>query len=276
MGRKRVTQIFPFLLPVRVMQRKICFYAGMRFDGRRYAETIDGKQLPYKLFEVGCALYNGNTGFDMAYQKNKVFNLKLAAKTLNGLLIRPGETFSFWRLVRHADKHIPYKDGLTVTNGKLTTAPGGGLCQMSNLLFWMFLQTPLTVTERSGHEVKEFPEPNSDEIKGVDATISEGWIDLKARNDTDCTYQISVAFDDENIIGTVFVDKRPQVLYRVANGGIEYSRESGGTYESVKVERVEIDSDTGEITGQKLLYTNKCKICYPLPENVEIKEAKKV
>jgi len=68
----------------------MCFYAGMRFDGRRYAETIDGKQLPYKLFEAGCALYNGNTGFDMAYQKNKVFNLKLAAKTLNGLLIRPG------------------------------------------------------------------------------------------------------------------------------------------------------------------------------------------
>ncbi len=73
---------------------------------------------------------------------------------------------------------------------------------------------------------------------------------------------------------TVFVDKRPQVLYRVANGGIEYSRESGGIYESVKVERAEIDSDTGEITGQKLLYTNKCKICYPLPGNVEIKEAK--
>jgi vancomycin resistance protein VanW len=276
MGRKRVTQIFPFLLPVRVMQRKMCFYAWMRFDGRRYAETIDGKQLPYKLFETGCALYNGNTGFDMAYQKNKVFNLKLAAKTLNGLLIRPGETFSLWRLVRHADKHIPYKDGLTVTNGKLTTAPGGGLCQMSNLLFWMFLHTPLTVTERSGHEVKEFPEPNSDEIKGVDATISEGWIDLKARNDTDCTYQISVAFDDENIIGTVFVDKRPQVLYRVANGGIEYSRESGGIYESVKVERAEIDADTGEITGQKLLYINKCEICYLLPENVEIKEAKNI
>lgn len=274
MSRKRVTQIFPFLLPVRVMQRKMCFYAGLRFDGRCYAETIDRKQLSYKLFEADCALYNTNTGFDMAYQKNKVFNLKLAAKTLNGLLIRPGETFSFWRLVRYADKRVPYKDGLTVTNGKLTTAPGGGLCQMSNLLFWLFLHTPLTVTERSGHEVKEFPEPNSDVIKGVDATVSEGWIDLKAQNDTDCTYQISVAFDDENITGTVFVDQRPQVLYGVANGGIEYSRESGGIYEAVKVERSEIDADTGKIKGQKPLCTNKCKICYPLPENMGIKETK--
>lgn len=275
MYRKRVTQLFPFLLPVRVMQRKMCFYAMMYFDGHRYAETIDEKQLPYKLFETSCALYNRNTGFDMAYQENKVFNLMLAAKTLNGLLIRPGETFSFWRLVRYADKYTSYKDGLTVTNGKLTTAQGGGMCQMSNLLFWMFLHTPLTVTERSGHKVKEFPEPNSNEIKGVDATISEGWIDLKVQNDTDCTYQISVAFDDENIIGTVLVDKPPpRVLYKVTNGGTEYFRESSGIYEYVKVERAEIDADTGEIAGQKPLYTNKCKICYPLPENAEIKEAK--
>ncbi|MBO1578175.1 VanW family protein [Bacillus sp. XF8] len=109
MSRKRLTQIFSLLLPVRVMQRKICFYAGMRLDGRRYAETIAEKQSLYKLFEAGCALYNGNTGFDMVYQENKVFNLKLAEKTLNGLLLKPGETFSFWRLVRHADKRPPIK-----------------------------------------------------------------------------------------------------------------------------------------------------------------------
>lgn len=71
MGRKRVTQIFPFLLPVRVMQRKICFYTGMQFDGRRYAETIDGKQLPYKLFETGCALYNGNTALIWHIKKTR-------------------------------------------------------------------------------------------------------------------------------------------------------------------------------------------------------------
>ncbi|WP_438445469.1 glycopeptide resistance accessory protein VanW [Gorillibacterium sp. sgz5001074] len=273
MGRKRLTQLFPFLLPLRVMQRKMWFYARMRLDGRRYAEAIDGKPLPYTLFETSCALYNRNTGFDMTYQHNKVFNLKLAAQTLNGLVIKPGETFSFWRLVRHANREIPYKDGLTVTNGSLTTAPGGGLCQMSNLLFWMLLHTPLTVTKRSGHEVKEFPEPNSDEIKGVDATVYEGWIDLQARNDTDCTYQISVTFDDETIRGTMFVDKRPQVLYRVANGGIEYIRESGGIYEYVQVERSDLDADSGQVTGRKLLYTNRCKICYPLPEHVEIQDA---
>ncbi|HAP8188803.1 TPA: glycopeptide resistance accessory protein VanW-B [Enterococcus faecium] len=273
MDRKRLTQRFPFLLPMRRAQRKMCFYyAGMRFDGCRYAQTIGEKSLSHLLFETDCALYNHNTGFDMIYQENKVFNLKLAAKTLNGLLIRPGETFSFWWLVRHADKDTPYKDGLTVTNGKLTTMSGGGMCQMSNLLFWMFLHTPLTIIQRRGHEVKEFPEPNSDEIKGVDATISEGWIDLKVRNDTDCTYQIWVTLDDEKIIGQVFADKEPQALYKITNGSIQYVRESGGIYEYAQVKRMQVALGTGEIIDCKLLYTNKCKICYPLPESVDIQE----
>lgn len=93
MDRKRLTQRFPFLLPMRRAQRKMCFYAGMRFDGCRYAQTIGEKSLSHLLFETDCALYNHNTGFDMIYQENKAFNLKLAAKTLNGLLIRPGKPF---------------------------------------------------------------------------------------------------------------------------------------------------------------------------------------
>ncbi|HCI0951806.1 TPA: VanW family protein [Enterococcus faecium] len=232
MDRKRLTQRFPFLLPMRRAQRKMCFYAGMRFDGCRYAQTIGEKSLSHLLFETDCALYNHNTGFDMIYQENKVFNLKLAAKTLNGLLIRPGETFSFW----------------------------------------LFLHTPLTIIQRRGHEVKEFPEPNSDEIKGVDATISEGWIDLKVRNDTDCTYQIWVTLDDEKIIGQVFADKEPQALYKITNGSIQYVRESGGIYEYAPGKRMQVALGTGEIIDCKLLYTNKCKICYPLPESVDIQE----
>ena len=273
MGRKRVTQRFPFLLPVRLMQRKALFYAKMCCDGRRYAETIDEKQLPYMLFTTDCTMRNGNTGFDMVYQENKVFNLKLAAKTLNGLLIKPGETFSFWRCVRHADAHTSYKTGLKVLNGNLTTAPGGGLCQMSNLLFWMFLHTPLTITERVGHDVKEFPEQNSDVIKGVDATISEGWIDVKARNDTDCACQIIITFDDNHIIGTVLTDTKPPTLYRIENGPVTYTRKKDGMYESVSIERVGTDTVSGEISGRKLLYTNTCKICYPLAEKVKIEEA---
>lgn len=143
-------------------QRLFCFYTGMRLDRNQYAEAKFEILLPYQLFETSCPLYNQETGFDMVYQENKVFNLKLAAATLDRVVIRSNETFFFWKLVWYADRNIPYKDGLTVIDGKLTTAPGGGMCQMSNLLFWMFLHTPLTVVERHGHDIKDFPEPPSD------------------------------------------------------------------------------------------------------------------
>ena len=49
------------------------------------------------------------------------------------------------------------------------------------------LHTPLTLTERHGHQVKDFPEPPSDAPLGVDATVAEGWLDLRVRNDTEVT-----------------------------------------------------------------------------------------
>jgi len=173
MKRKRITQIFPWLIPLRTKQRKFCFYLGMRLDGHKYCTTQSADRLPILVYESVCPMYNRDTGFDLVYQENKVFNLKLAAVTVDNMLIRPGDTFSFSRATRYADRETPYKDGLVVVNGKLTTAPGGGMCQLTNLLFWIFLHSPLTIVERHGHRLKDFPESTSDAPIGVDATISE-------------------------------------------------------------------------------------------------------
>lgn len=219
-------------------------------------------------------MYNKKTGFDMAYQENKVFNLKLAAKTLDRLIIRPGETFSFWKVVRYADKHTPYKDGLVVSNGKLQTLPGGGLCQMSNLLFWLFLHTPLTIVERHGHKIKDFPEPSSDAPIGVDATVSEGWLDLKAKNETDHTFQIVISFDEKNIKGSILSDIEPTATFHITNGKPLYYWKCGRIFEEVDVIQSLIVLSGRECVSSKLLYRNCCEIGYQLPEDVEIVDRK--
>ena len=90
----------------------------MRADGYRYAQRKSEKILPNLVFETSIPMLNGNSGFDMKYQFNKVYNLKLAAKTIDKIIIEPEETFSFWQLVRRADRYQKYKDGLNVINGK--------------------------------------------------------------------------------------------------------------------------------------------------------------
>ena len=138
MTRKRLTETFPWLLPLRQYQRK--------------------------LFQ---------------YQYNKVHNLKLAAAKVDGVIIKPGESFSLCYAIKDADRDEPYLEGLSLVNGKTAGEYGGGLCQLSNLLYWVFLHTPLTITERHGHGTESIPPVDPNELAGIDATIAEGWLRLR-------------------------------------------------------------------------------------------------
>ena len=272
MARKRLTQRFPWLLPIRRRQRLFCFYWNMRRDGNRYAARQTTVQLPCKVFESSCPMYNTATGFDMKYQENKVFNLKLAAVWLDGLLIGPGETLSFWNRVRHADRDTPYREALAEVNGTLVTQYGGGLCQISNLLCWLFLHTPLTIVERHGHDKKDFPEPPSDAPLGVDATVAEGWLDFRVRNDTDQTFQLSLAFDDRHIIGRILSDRESGCVWQAANRSLQYVREPDGIYEEVDVVRRAYSRAEDRCISEQVIYHNRCRIAYPLPGDVPICE----
>lgn len=267
MARKQVTQIFPWLLPLRRRQRNFFFYTGMKLDGRTYAKEQTAGELPFIQSESASPLYNENTGFDMKYQENKVFNLKLAARKLDGMLIRKGETFSFWHALHQDSRGDVYKDGLVVLNGQLTTVPGGGLCQMSNLLFDLFLHSPLTITERTGHGKKEFPDPGEGPA-GIDATVSEGWSDLKVENKGNQIFQVKISFDQEKIYGHLRADSEPETYYEVFNKNMEYHRENGKIYQLVDVYR----RAKKQCSQERKLYENRCEISYALPEGVEIKE----
>lgn len=272
MARKRVTQMFPWLLPIRSWQRQKFFYLGMQLDKNRYATARQEKLFPKVLFRTSSFLYNEKTGFDMVYQEKKVFNLKLAAAALDKLVIKPKETFSFWRAIKNADAETSYEDGLTVIDGKLTTSQGGGLCQLSNLLFFLFLHSPLTIVERHGHGTKEFPDPVSDGTVGMDATISEGWKDLKVRNDTNTSFQISITFDLECIYGALLTDNDYPMTYEVTNGKPTYYRKDGDVYEEVDIFQNVISTNSDDWSSSRFLYRNCCRIGYPLPENTKIEE----
>jgi vancomycin resistance protein VanW len=274
MKRKRITQMFPFLLPIRIWQRKLFFYAKMYFDRNHYAKAKSQELLPFCIYETKSNLLNENTGFDMKYQENKVFNLRLAAEPVNKILIRPEETFSFYQCVRYAEKNERYKEGLCVVNGELITVPGGGLCHLSNLLFWMFLHTPLTIIERHPHKVKDFPSPDEDEPDDVDATVSEGWLDLKVKNNTDLTFQIELSIKEPYIYGRIFADKAIEHRYKVINRDKNFFKRKGRTFERVSVCRQEIDLKSGQVVSEKLLYTDVCEVGYLLPEGIAITEEK--
>lgn len=272
MPRKRITQLFPWLIPFRKRQRTFCYYQKMKWDSHQYAQKIESALFPHVLVESHSLLYNPDTGFDMKYQENKVSNLKLASKCLHKLVIYPGETFSLLKTIQYADRDTPYLEGLTLINGNLTTVKGGGMCQISNLLFWMFLHSPLTLLERHGHKIKEFPDPKGDALIGVDATITEGWLDLKVKNETSEAFQIQISFTEDTMVGILASHLPQQYDYRIQNANLIYFKEPEGIFQEVDVCKEKISLASNTLISSFLLYKNRCQIAYPLPSETIILE----
>lgn len=271
MGRKRLTQILPFLLPLRIWQKNLFYRIGMKFDGNEYAKTF-GEKLDYEICNAKTLMINKDSGHDIIFQKNKVENLKIASKTMNHILIYPNETFSFYYLSKNSKKYGKYKDGLILVDGKIIAKEGGGLCHLSNLLHYIFLMSPLTVTERHGHKIKSFPNPDKSSLEGIDATISGGWLDLRAKNETNDIYQIDISFDDEYMYGRILSNKKPTVDYKIINEDLHYVEENDKIFECVSVVRVQTDKQDKSISNHKKLYDEKVFIEYELPEDVVIKK----
>lgn len=271
MERKRLTQLFPFLLPLRIWQRNLFYQIGMKFDGNKYSKNF-GEKLKYKVCKTKTLMINENSGHDIIYQKNKVENLKIASKTMNHILIYPNETFSFCYLVRNSKKYGKYKDGLILVDGKIVAKKGGGLCHLSNLLHYLFLMSPLIVTERHGHKVKSFPNPDKSSLEGIDATISSGWLDLKVKNETNNIYQIDISFDEDYMYGKILSNSESNVDYKIVNGKLKYVKENENIYECVEVIRVEIDKKTTKEIRKEKLYDEKVLIEYELPSDVKVEE----
>lgn len=137
----------------------------------------------------------------MRLQENKVINLTLACKKLNGIILKPGETFSFWRLVGKPTKMKGFLKGMVLKNGSFSAGVGGGLCQLSNLIYWMTLHTPLTVTERWRHSHDVFPDANRTQPFGSGATIVYNYIDLQIKNSTPYEYQLNLRVGEKYLEG---------------------------------------------------------------------------
>lgn len=196
----------------------------------RYAATIQETQLPYTVAVHRTPLYRRLRNVDMWLQENKVNNLKLATARINGLILRPGEILSFWRLVGKPTRAKGYLEGMVLNNGSFVPGVGGGLCQLSNLIYWMTLHTPLTVTERWRHTHDAFPDVDRTQPFGSGATVVYNYVDLQIRNDTKQNYQLLVWVGDSDLEGEWRCEQTCHYKYEVYESEHLITQEWWGGY----------------------------------------------
>lgn len=168
-----------------------------------FAREIDLSPLPNQLIKHQSLLLRPLKDVEMYLQHNKIVNLRLAISNLNGVIIEPGQTFSLWKLVGKPTKAKGYLEGMTLSGGKISKGVGGGLCQLGNLIYWMSLHTPLTVTQRWRHSYDVFPDVNRKLPFGSGATLSYNYIDLQIKNETLTPFQINLQLSKTHLEGNI-------------------------------------------------------------------------
>ena len=181
----------------------------------KWARTYRDEELDYIAFLHKTPLIRKLKSVDMWMQYNKITNLKIATSILNGITVYPGETLSFWRLLGKPSSQKGYVEGMVLSNGRVQAGIGGGLCQLSNLIYWMTLHTPLTVTERYRHSYDVFPDNDRSLPFGSGATCAYNYIDLQIHNNTDQPYQLLVYLTDKHLAGEWKTDRKPEYTYEV-------------------------------------------------------------
>ncbi|MDP3758514.1 MAG: VanW family protein, partial [Candidatus Daviesbacteria bacterium] len=114
---------------------------------------------------------------------NRIYNINLAASKINGVLVPPGETFSFNQAVGDITAATGFKQAYVIKEGRTVLDDGGGVCQDSTTLFRAVLNAGLPVIKRTAHAYRVgyyeqgFP-------PGLDATVFYPSVDFQFKNDT--------------------------------------------------------------------------------------------
>ena len=131
-----------------------------------------------------AAPYPSNSGSE--------YNAKKAAARLNGAVVPAGEEFSYNKRIGERTKENGYVEAPVIMGGKMVQGLGGGICEISSMLYNLCLQSGLEVLERSPHSLLVPYVPG-----GLDAAVSWGTMDFRFENPYEVPVVLLAGYDDD-------------------------------------------------------------------------------
>lgn len=155
---------------------------------------------------------------------NRAFNISVGIKKFNGVIIQPGEEFSFNKTLGEVDGAHGYKLEHVIKSNKVELEYGGGICQVSTTAYRGALLTGLPIDERHEHAWK-ISYYGQSMGHGLDATIYLGGKDLKFTNDTPGAILIQSYQEDSNAYFKFYgtKDDRQVEMEGPYGGGMNYT-----------------------------------------------------
>jgi vancomycin resistance protein VanW len=176
-----------------------------------------------------------------AYAANKWHNLSIAIRCIEPVIIQPGQIFSFSHLVGNPLEVRGYQVGRTLINGELQPVAGGGLCQLSGLIYLLALHTDCKILERHPHSQDIYTDATRFTPLGADAAVVFGYKDLRIKNQTKTPMRFQFDLYKTQITGTIMA-MNPIAIY-----DIEFTIDEQPDRTSVQTLRYQTDRENPTI-----------------------------
>lgn len=266
MGKKRKTfcEISPFTYRISLKKEILLRHLKNLLGKEKYALTKQQEKLPVVVFACKGTIRKQGPGIDPVLQENKAKNIQLACDKMNGVMIRHGETFSFWRLVGKTSKRNGFYEGRVLINGKLVSGVGGGLCNLANTINLLALHSPVTITELHHHSDALAPDPDGKRVPySAGTSVNYNFKDFRFRNDTDQPLQLLVWCESDVLYAELRTTKEFPYTYRLTEEGHHFQQEEDGKFYRVsKIYRETVDRATGETVKRELNWDNHSEVMF--------------
>lgn len=262
MARKLFCEINPFCYSISLKKEITKRHIKNFLSKEKIARTFSKKELPNIVKGHSSILIRKLVGVDIKLQENKVTNIMIACNKINGIIIHPGETFSFWQTVGKDSKKNGYKEGLVIGNRRLISGYGGGLCQMANMIHWLVLNSPLEVTEHHHHSDALFPDERRRVPFGTGTSITYNNLDYRFKNNTDQDVQILVWVENGELCGELRSEREFPCRYKLVEENHHFRKENDKYYRISQVYRIVIDRLTGDQLYKELILDNHSLVLY--------------
>ena len=197
MLRKMVRAATPGGLRVAVAQARRAWRDGGSGTCFAVRSEAGPAEFPHPLAEVVQEIKGG------AFLEGKLANIRLGAARLDGAVVAPGETFSFWALVGRPSAAAGFQLGRSIRGGVAGGDIGGGLCQVSGIAYEAGLRAGLIVAERHPHSRDLYAEDERFTPLGLDATVVWPYRDLRLRNPHPVPVRFGFVVEDRVLTASV-------------------------------------------------------------------------
>jgi vancomycin resistance protein VanW len=201
-------------------------------------------------------------GIAMHIQQGRKHNMFKAAEAINGIIIRPGEIFSFWDAVGKCSAFRGYQKGFIVGKNGLTEGYGGGVCLVASHVHNLVLGSPLRVVELHHHSDALFPDVGPRIPYGIGVSVFYNYIDYRFINNSQGDIQLLIRPSRTSLYGEMRAVKQFSRRYELCEMDHHFVREGDDYYRKSVIYRNVFERETGEILPVEFLHNLHSKVMY--------------